>query len=295
MNESGVQVIPQQQQHYHELSSQVNSMSLDSQGNSARSDLSGQSDKQLTSPTSPVEVTPPSPAEIAAQRRHPQQVYYHSEQVQQAGQYHQSIPGYAPPVQYIQQSIPAGYQNYQDQNVQLANNSQQQQATTPSNMQPPPSPTTPGILSQHYPTPNIPSPQTALIQPSPEQYMASVSAQLSGQRPRYPGAMVYPRGSTNQIYVPVAQPQQLAMYLSGGQYVNGQKNYDFYRTNRISNSAVDTTADFRKMDSQYQQQYAALQQQNLSLAQQQQQQQRPLMQLMGNQQAYYHMPGAPKR
>lgn len=295
MNESGIQALPQQ--HYQELNNQVSTMSLDSQGNSARSDISGQSDKQqhqLTSPTSPVEVTAPTPAEIAAQRRHPHQVYYHSEQVQQAGQY-QSVPGYAPPVQYIQQSIPAGYQNYQDQNVPLTNNSgqQQQQGTTSNNMQPPPSPTTPGILSHHYPAPNIQSPQTALIQPSPEQYMASLPGQLSGQRPRYPGAMVYPRGSTNQIYVPVAaQPQQVAMYC--GQYVNGQKNYDFYRTNRMNNSVADTGADYRKVDPQYQQQYAALQQQNLSLAQQQQQQRQPLMQVVGNQQAYYHMTG-PKR
>ena len=283
MNESNI--VPQQQAvHYQDLANQVNSMSLDNQNNSARSDLSGQSDKQqhqqLTSPTSPVEVSATSPAEIAAaQRKHV--VYYPDNQIQQTGQY-QSINGY--PVQYFQ-NVPVGYQNYQ-----LANNSGQQHATTPNNMQPPPSPTTPGLISQHYATANIPS-QNALIQPSPEQYLTSVSAQLSGQRPRYPGAMVYPRGSTNQIYVPVAaQPQQLAMYLSG-QFANGQKNYDFYRTNRINNSAVDAT-DFRKIDSQYQQSYAALQQPNLSLAQQH----RPLMQIAGNyQQAYYHMSGPPKR
>lgn len=287
------------------MANQMNSMSLDNQSNSARSDMSSQSDKQhqqLTSPTSPAEITA-SPAEIAAaaaQRKH--YVYYSSgdQQIHQTGQYHQSIAGY--PVQYYQ-NVPTGYANYQDPNIQMASTpgQQQQQPTTPNSMQPPPSPTIPGLISQHYATAtpaNIPSQGTALIQPTPEQqqYLASVSAHLSGQRPRFTsGAIGYPRHSSNQIYVPVAgQPQQLAMYMSGGQgqYVNGQKNVDYYRMNRMNNTTVDT-ADYRKIDThhhQYQQSYA-LQQSSLTLAQHH----RPsLMQIPTHYQQYY-MAGAPKR
>jgi len=263
-----------------------------------RSDsTTSQTDKQsshVTSPTSPIDVVAATQSRDyqAAQRKHV--VYYPSEQVPQGSQY-PFVSGY--PVQYYQ-NMPHGFQTYH--NGQASNTSQQ---ATPTSVQPPPSPTTPGLLPQHYATNSLgAAPQSPLIQHAPQQYIQTAqTGQVPGTRTRFTGpsgAIVYQRGTNNPMYVPVAaQPQQVAMLVQG-QYGNTPKNYDIYRNNKLnSNNTVQTIdADYRKLDPQ-QQVYALqhAQASGLPIAQQH----RPLMQIPQNYQhqvpSYAYLSGPPKR